>query len=377
MKHTDELIKEIFSNKLGEYESHVSPELWGNIASQLPQAAATTTASTTAVVAKTISAKLIWTAAIVAVTVASVVTYLAVKNEDTTPSTSAQKAEQTIAAPSSATTETDTDSGKETTDNAAANIVDSKTENTSSAKQVASQKTASSLNETKAVGKANEQIPHSYPMADIFSEPQESVVSASTNTNNKTETNSTTAPSSSTSVESVSKQELTAKFTTAAVNKEELRYFFMPEVADAQSYLWDFGGGHTSGEVSPMHAFDEEGIATIRLTVVDKAGNKKEYTQNLGVFEPSKIEVPNIFTPNGDGQNDYFDVIEKSKNTEIQKIIVFSTTDKVFESDGDRLWDGSDLQGNPLPAGEYKYIIMGIDKEGNKVDKKGFVTLKR
>jgi len=89
LKHTDEYIKEIFSNKLGEYESHVSPELWSNIpelwsniASQLPQAAATTAASTTAVVAKTVTAKLIWTAAAVALTVASVVTYLTITKEE-------------------------------------------------------------------------------------------------------------------------------------------------------------------------------------------------------------------------------------------------------------------------------------------------------
>lgn len=375
MKHTDELIKEIFSNKLGEYESHVSPELWSNIASQLPQAAATATASTTAVVVKTISAKLIWTAAIVAVTVASVVTYLVVSSDDPETTANAQKTEQPATTTAPTSTEAETNSNTETTNNTATTEVDTKAENPASTKPVAPQKALNTSTETKAIGKTKSQIPHSYPIADIAPAPQQPV--AVTPPATGTPKTSDASSSNMTSHATVSKQSLTAQFTTASVNKEELRYFFMPEVADAQSYLWDFGNGHTSTEVSPMHTFDEEGSVNVHLTVVGKDGSKKEYTQKLNVFEPGSIEVPNVFTPNGDGQNDYFDVLEKSKNADIQKIVVFSSTDKIFESDGDRLWDGSDLHGNPLPAGEYKYFVIGVDKEGNKLEKKGFVTLRR
>ena len=45
MKGRDE-IKELFSEKLGNYEAKVNPELWTNIASQIGAATATTAAST-------------------------------------------------------------------------------------------------------------------------------------------------------------------------------------------------------------------------------------------------------------------------------------------------------------------------------------------
>ncbi len=373
MKHTDESIREIFSKKLGEYESHVSPELWSNIASQLPQVAATTAASTTAVVAKTISAKLIWTAAIVAVSVASVMTYFVVSPEDAKPTITAKKTEQATA---NVVSETDAERNAEITPSKEASGEENKQNSIPSAKQVA-QPAPPKTQETVNSGTIKSQIQHSYPIADIAPAPQESVIVTpppATITPKSSEASHSDVTSSDAPLTA---QSLTALFTTAAVNKQELRYFFMPQFSEGQSYLWDFGNGHTSTEVSPMHMFDEEGVMNIHLTVVGKDGRKKEYTQKLSVFQPGNIEVPNVFTPNGDGQNDYLDVLEKSKNADIQKIVVFSSTDKVFESDGDRLWDGTDIHGNPLPAGEYKYFVVGVDKEGNKLEKKGFVTLRR
>lgn len=368
MKHTDEYIKEIFSKKLGEYESHVSPELWSNIASQLPQAAATNASTTTAVVAKTISAKLIWTAAVVAVTIASVMTYAVVQNNKEENVVVEQINTPTVS-PSQETTDTTTPAAEVTPSVKA----DDKKENATT--PATKEKTATPTDKSNSTT-SKELVPHSNPMRiDAPSTPAEPV--SSNQQNNASSNSSGTTAAVQPQPKEEAKEALTAKFTTAPVNKEDLRYFFMPQFTDGASYLWDFGNGATSTEMSPMYAFEEEGSHQVTLTLEGKDGEKKVIAQTITVYKPGNIVAPNIFTPNGDGDNDFFDVIAKSVNVTIQKIVVMSPSGIVFESDGQQLWDGNNAQGIAMPAGEYQFFISGIDKEKNKLEKKGSVTLIR
>lgn len=364
MKHTDEYIKEIFSKKLGEYESHVSPELWSNIASQLPQAAATTAA----VAAKTISAKLIWTAAVVAVTVASVVTYVVVQSN---------KEEKVVAVPSTAQViypnqESD-NVNEQAVETAPASSANDIKENRTT--PLAKEQTTKPANKTNsAAGK--DLVPHSIPVRiDTPTAPSSPVISKQQNTP-AGNSNSNTPAQPEKKVEE--KEVLTAKFTTAPVNKEELRYFFMPQYTNGASYLWDFGNGATSTEMSPVYTFDDEGKHEVTLTLEGKDGEKKVIVQTISTYKPGKIVAPNVFTPNGDGQNDFFDVLAESVNVVIQQIVVFDSLGKqVFESNGEILWDGKNPQGVALPVGEYQYFISGTDKEGKRIEKKGSVSLKQ
>lgn len=377
MKHTDEYIKEIFSNKLGEYESHVSPELWSNIASQLPQAAATTAASTTAVVAKTVTAKLIWTAAAVALTVASVVTYLTITKEENHKGVNEQSITNSNEVTENVTTNTESANDNSEEVQSQASIVESSNSNNVLPKEnVESGRSNIDKEVIKPQEKSKAPIPHSIPARDIVSTPQAPIVSAPSQTDSQG-TNKVDSSKGSHHDSANSPQTLTAQYTAAVVSKEGLRYFFMPQFTDGVNYSWDFGNGAQSTERSPMYSFEDEGIYQVRLTITDGQGQSKTIEQKITAYKPGKIEAPNIFTPNGDGQNDLFDVIEKSTNVTIDKIVVINNGGFRFESNGDVLWDGNNAQGSPMPAGEYQYFISGTDKEGNKVEKKGFVTLRR
>ena len=88
------------------------------------------------------------------------------------------------------------------------------------------------------------------------------------------------------------------------------------------------------------------------------------------------VFIPDVFTPNGDGNNDIFYVY----GTEILSVdlLVFNRWgEKVFEAhnqfDG---WDGR-YKGEPAPMGVYIYeaTIHGLD--GQTIFKKGSVTLVR
>ena len=73
--------------------------------------------------------------------------------------------------------------------------------------------------------------------------------------------------------------------------------------------------------------------------------------ENAGYSRPVKIEIPNIFTPNGDGVNDFF-VISGIENCEKKMLVVKNKNGQtVFQSQNyDNSWDG-----NNLPNGTYYY----------------------
>ena len=84
------------------------------------------------------------------------------------------------------------------------------------------------------------------------------------------------------------------------------------------------------------------------------------------------VVIPNVFTPNGDGVNDYFEVNGLKPNSTLQ---ILSSNEVVVFSSGsyDGSWNGTDSSGNSLPEGTYWYIL-DIPSEGKFT---GWVYIKR
>ena len=86
--------------------------------------------------------------------------------------------------------------------------------------------------------------------------------------------------------------------------------------------------------------------------------------------------VPNVFTPNGDGQNDNF-LIDASGFTSYHIEIYDRWGILIFTSDtSDSPWDGKNLKKQMVADGVYYYIIKSKCGE-NEQDHKGFVQLIR
>lgn len=84
------------------------------------------------------------------------------------------------------------------------------------------------------------------------------------------------------------------------------------------------------------------------------------------------VIIPNVFTPNGDGINDYFEIKGLKPNSTLR---VFNSNEiLVFSSEQyDGSWNGTDSNGNKLAEGTYWYIL-NVPESGRYT---GWVYLKR
>lgn len=113
------------------------------------------------------------------------------------------------------------------------------------------------------------------------------------------------------------------------------------------------------------------------LTVQDAIGCAGSDSVWVRVLVPEVITVPNAFSPNGDGQNDYFNIPALQYYT-LESLQIFNRWGQLLFETADNTpgWDGRYL-GQPQPTGTYIYQIRLQTPSGLPVRKQGNVTLFR
>ena len=88
------------------------------------------------------------------------------------------------------------------------------------------------------------------------------------------------------------------------------------------------------------------------------------------------IYVPNIFSPNGDGQNDNLYV--RGQGIKSLEFVIFDRWgEKIFETTEQSIfWDGK-FKGKDMPVGVYAYLLKATMNDEQKIDKKGNISLVR
>lgn len=100
------------------------------------------------------------------------------------------------------------------------------------------------------------------------------------------------------------------------------------------------------------------------------------YSNTVEMPIPADIFIPSAFSPNGDGENERYEI--KSKFVESGTITIFDRWGSIlFKDDLDGIgWDGTSPKSNePVPSGNYTYKISGISLAGEAFSRNGILTL--
>lgn len=156
-----------------------------------------------------------------------------------------------------------------------------------------------------------------------------------------------------------------------------LEVFFTNTSTNCVSYYWDFGNGDTSTTWNPSSiTYTAEGTYTVTLIGCNAGGCCDTVTQTVIVENTSICRFANVFSPNGDGMNDFFDV-DCDKIIDYNIVIFNRWGNKVFESsDINSPWDGTN-GGSDVPEGTYFYIIKAIGIDDVDWSEKGSFSLVR
>jgi gliding motility-associated-like protein len=139
-----------------------------------------------------------------------------------------------------------------------------------------------------------------------------------------------------------------------------------------------YPGQPNSNNVFFKYLFKNNGTYNVELEVTDTGGRTFTKTHEIVIENP--IEVPNIFTPNGDNQNDRF-VVKSSGNPDNKlTLTIYTRNGEQIYSQTSRIvyWDGRLASGQKASEGVYYYIITteGTPSTPSRTEK-GFFHLYR
>jgi gliding motility-associated-like protein len=152
---------------------------------------------------------------------------------------------------------------------------------------------------------------------------------------------------------------------------------------NADSYIWEFGTGQTSTDSVLNHSFEgmPAGYYDVTLIALTEAGCSDTLTLQIYMHNQFLLEVPNVFTPNGDGINDLFTI--KVEGTKEIEWVMLNRWGNVLTSGKESLspashvipiWDGK-VNGVMAPDGVYFIKVNYTDYFDESGMEHGHITL--
>ena len=146
----------------------------------------------------------------------------------------------------------------------------------------------------------------------------------------------------------------------------------------ATNYIWYFGDTtHAqSTNINPSFTYTNIGTYTVMLVAIH--GTCTDTARTIVVTDaPTTIIIPNIFSPNGDGINDEFFIINTGLNS--LNCLIYNRWGELLATlnSPNQVWDGRTPNGGNAPDGTYFYILQAQGTDGKVYKKNGPLTLVR
>ncbi|MDY0104910.1 MAG: PKD domain-containing protein, partial [Lentimicrobium sp.] len=157
----------------------------------------------------------------------------------------------------------------------------------------------------------------------------------------------------------------------------EVQFSFTANNPD--SWVWEFGDGTSDTTLQPIHSYTSYGYQYPVLTLNSGEPHFCVETDTVSIFVDVKVEMEanNVFTPNGDGYNDFFEV--RTEGIGELEVSLFDRQNKlIYEiNEVGGKWDGNNSSGNEAPEAEYYYYLKATAFNGDSHEKQGVVMLLR
>ena len=177
--------------------------------------------------------------------------------------------------------------------------------------------------------------------------------------------------------------EVRANFeTNNIICPEDSAFFKNTSTGKINTWLWDFDNGITSTQQSPSpQTYLKTGVETyytILLTAFGSNGCIDTHSEKVRVLKSCYIGVPNAFTPNEDGLNDFFYPINAFKADDLDFSVYNRWGQLVFKTnDWTKKWNGK-IKDIPQPVGAYVWTLRYTHHDtGKKYSLKGTMMLIR
>lgn len=155
----------------------------------------------------------------------------------------------------------------------------------------------------------------------------------------------------------------------------------------------------TDEETSPIIKTSEKQLNTIVEQVLEESKSYdpvetaeiKEIDEKIGETEeildspvPTKvsedflsIDLPNVFTPNGDGRNDFLSIVSEGLS-DFSVVVLNGSNEVVFKSsDPNFSWDGKTPYGADAPEGNYLYFFTAKSPKGKILQQSSSLFIQR
>ena len=128
------------------------------------------------------------------------------------------------------------------------------------------------------------------------------------------------------------------------------------------TWTWDFGDSTYSELANPVHVYriDSADMFEVWLTFNTYFGCVDSVSHALTI-EETEVTIPNVFTPNGDGINDVFEIQVNGSIEEFINDFYMSSSLVIFDRWGRQMYESNNYQndwkGEGCPDGVYFYYL--------------------